>query len=110
MATPESKVRDPVVRWARSHGIGHVRMSFRPGVKRGVPDDLFLLPGGVAVWVEFKAPGKQPTPLQMQRLMWIGGLGFAAAWCDNAEKGIAMLNELVNQLVEGGVAEKVAVN
>lgn len=34
-----------------------------PG-RRSVPDRLVTLPGGVIVFVEVKAPGKKPTPLQ----------------------------------------------
>jgi hypothetical protein len=37
MSTPEAKVRDPVVRWAKAHGVEHQRMSFRVGVKRAFP-------------------------------------------------------------------------
>lgn len=91
MSTPESKVRDPVVRWAKSQGIGHVRMSFRPGVRQGIPDDLFLLPGGVAVFVEFKRPGKRPTPLQASRIEKLRSLGFQAEWFDSSREAIAYL-------------------
>jgi hypothetical protein len=34
-----------------------------PG-KRSVPDRLVTLPGGSIVFVELKAPGEEPTPLQ----------------------------------------------
>lgn len=92
MSTPESKVRDPVVRWAKQHGIGHMRMAFRPGVRQGVPDDMFMLGNGVAVWVEFKRPGKQPTPLQLARLDELARRGFLAFWTDNAADAIELLS------------------
>jgi len=34
-----------------------------PG-RRSVPDRLVTLPGGRIIFVELKAPGKKPTPLQ----------------------------------------------
>jgi hypothetical protein len=34
-----------------------------PG-RRSVPDRIVTLPGGSIVFVELKAPGKKPTPLQ----------------------------------------------
>lgn len=34
-----------------------------PG-RRSVPDRIVTLPGGRVVFVELKAPGKKPTPLQ----------------------------------------------
>lgn len=89
--TPEGKVRQPVLDWAKNNGIGHVRQSFRPGVKQGVPDDLFLVPGGIAVFIEFKRLGKEPTPLQFARLEMLQKLGFVALWADTSEAGIAAL-------------------
>lgn len=32
--------------------------------QRGVPDRICVMPGGRIVFVELKAPGKKPTPLQ----------------------------------------------
>lgn len=36
----------------------------RMGLQAGVPDLTFLFPGGVVCFVEFKAPGKYPSPAQ----------------------------------------------
>jgi len=36
-----------------------------PG-RRSVPDRLVTLPGNVVIFVELKAPGKRPTPLQLR--------------------------------------------
>jgi len=89
--TPEAKVRNPVVKWARQQGWMHVRMAFRPGVAAGIPDDFFMLPGGRAVFIEFKAPGKTPTPLQYSKLRKANELGFHADWFDNADTARAFL-------------------
>lgn len=89
--TPEAKVRNPVVAWAKRQGWEHIRMTFRPGVTSGFPDDQFLLPGGKAVFIEFKRPGKEPTPLQYSKLRKANELGFYADWFDNADTARAFL-------------------
>jgi len=100
MATPESKVRDHVVKWAKAHGIGHVRLCFRPGVRQGVPDDLFLLGNGVAVFVEFKRPGKQPTAIQEKRLVELEEYGFLAFWADDPAPAIELLERVKDSVDE----------
>lgn len=42
----------------------------------GVPDRLLLLPIGVAIFVELKAPGKTSTELQSKRQKEIEDFGF----------------------------------
>lgn len=93
--TPEGKVRTKVVKWARTHGVEHVRMTFRPGVKVGVPDDLFLLPNGHALFLEFKAPGKTPTPRQHDKIKNIRRLKHDAMWTDDAKEAIAALERMM---------------
>jgi hypothetical protein len=85
MSTPEAKVRDPVVRWAKGLGVEHQRMSFRPGVKRAFPDDMFLIPGGRPLFWEFKAPGKEPTPLQAHRIQRLAELGYDVGWSSDSD-------------------------
>lgn len=96
MTTPEGKVRDPVVAWAKQNGFLHFRMSFRPGVRQGTPDDLFIAPGGLHVWVEFKRDGKEPTPLQMHRLDTLIAHGVAAFWANDKDDAIAALQRVLN--------------
>lgn len=55
----------------------------------GYPDRLVLLPGGVVVFVELKAPGKEPTKLQYDRLAQLTALGMHASWFDNAGGALA---------------------
>lgn len=45
-----------------------------PG-NNGVPDRIVFLPGGRVVFVELKAPGKKPTPLQMSQHRRLQALG-----------------------------------
>lgn len=43
----------------------------------GAPDRIVLMPGGRLWFVELKAPGRKPRPLQMRRLDELQALGFA---------------------------------
>lgn len=83
--TPEARVRNPVVKFAKQQGCGHIRMSFLPGAKAGYPDDQFLIPGGRPLFWEFKRPGKEPTPLQYERIRELRSLGYDAGWSDNSD-------------------------
>ena len=42
----------------------------------GAPDRLVLMPGGRLWFVELKAPGKRPRPLQEKRIAELTGRGF----------------------------------
>lgn len=42
----------------------------------GMPDRIVLLPGGHMAFVEVKAPGEKPRPLQLLRHELLRGLGF----------------------------------
>ena len=42
----------------------------------GMPDRIVLMPEGKMAFVEVKAPGKGPRPLQMARQKLLKGLGF----------------------------------
>jgi len=52
----------------------------------GVPDRLVLLPGGRAVFVELKAPGKKPTELQSEMMRKLRDLGFRCEVIDSKEQ------------------------
>lgn len=55
---------------------GGVAVKFvSPGLD-GMPDRLALLPGGRVAFVEVKAPGKKPRPLQQARHRMLRRLGF----------------------------------
>lgn len=49
----------------------------------GVPDRLVLLPGGMIAFIELKAPGKKPTPLQHVQQKRIADLGFQVKVIDS---------------------------
>lgn len=51
----------------------------------GVPDRIVLFPEGRITFIELKAPGKKPTPLQMAAGRKIEGLGFSVLVIDSKE-------------------------
>ena len=52
----------------------------------GMPDRMVLLPGGRIGFVEVKAPGKVPRPLQVARHRLLQELGFQAFVLDTPEQ------------------------
>ena len=62
----------------------------------GVPDRLCLLSGGKVIFVELKAPGKKPRPLQERQIQKIRELGFRVEVIDSKE-GIEKLMEELNE-------------
>jgi hypothetical protein len=67
----------------KKHG-GRALKFVSPG-KRGVPDRLVLKPGGRAIFVEMKAPGKPLEPLQLKRAKQLRTLGFQVYKIDSIE-------------------------
>lgn len=56
-----------------------------PGTS-GVPDRIVLLPSGRIAFVEVKAPGETPRPLQRLRIKTLRRLGFKAFVLDTPEQ------------------------
>ena len=63
---------------------GHAIKLSAPG-ESGWPDRLVLLPGGIAAFVELKAPGKKARPLQLYRQQQLRDLGFMSEIVDSKE-------------------------
>lgn len=61
-----------------------------PGLS-GVPDRICVLPGGRIVFVELKAPGKQPTALQVRVHEMLRRLGAEVHVIDSKEGVDALL-------------------
>lgn len=64
----------------------------------GMPDRLVLLPDGLIAFVELKAPGKRPRPLQEARHRLLRSLGFRVYVIENPEQIGGMLDEITNYL------------
>lgn len=52
----------------------------------GMPDRIVLLPNGHMAFVEIKAPGKKPRPLQLARHKLLRGLGFKVYVLDDEKQ------------------------
>ena len=60
----------------------------------GMPDRSVLLPGAKVGFVEVKAPGKRPRPLQRSRHELLKGLGFRVYVLDDPGEIGRILDEI----------------
>ena len=60
----------------------------------GMPDRIVLLPHGKMAFVEVKAHGKKPRPLQVRRKSQLESLGFSVYCLDDATRIGGMLDEI----------------
>ena len=60
----------------------------------GMPDRIVLLPHGRLAFVEVKAHGKKPRPLQARRKSQLESLGFSVYCLDDAMQIGGMLDEI----------------
>lgn len=60
----------------------------------GVPDRIVMLPGGRIAFVEVKAPGEKPRPLQAARHVLLRRLGFRVYILDEIEKIGGIIDEI----------------
>ena len=60
----------------------------------GMPDRIVLLPHGKMAFVEVKAHGKKPRPLQVRRKTKLESLGFSVYCLDDATRIGGMLGEI----------------
>ena len=60
----------------------------------GVPDRLALLPDGKMAFVEVKAPGEKPRPLQLARHRLLRQLGFKVYVLDDESQIGGMIDEI----------------
>lgn len=84
----ETTIEQAVVTYAIHNGCLVIKNA-TPG-HRGIPDRLFMKNGKV-MFLEFKAPGKRPTGIQLRWLRDLHDHGFLAFACDDAEQGRRMI-------------------
>ena len=60
----------------------------------GMPDRLALLPKGRCAFIEVKAPGKKPRPLQEARHRLLRSLGFKVYVLDSPEQIGGIIDEI----------------
>lgn len=80
----EKSIEQKLVRAVKRHG-GICPKLVSPGFD-GMPDRLVLLPGGRMGFVEVKAPGEKPRPLQTARHQLLTRMGFRVYVLDAPEQ------------------------
>ena len=74
--------------------LGGIAVKFVSPSFDGMPDRLVLIPDGHIAFVELKAPGKKPRPLQLSRHRLLRSLGFRVYVIDSVEQIGGMLDEV----------------
>ena len=88
----EKQIENQLVRQVKK--IGGIAPKFLSPGFDGMPDRLVLIPDGHIAFVELKAPGKKPRPLQLARHRLLRSLGFRVYVIDGAEQIGGMLDEI----------------
>ncbi len=89
----EKQIESKLVKAVRNVG-GMCPKLVSPGTD-GMPDRLVLLPGCRIGFVEVKAPGKEPRPLQTQRHRQLRALGFPVFVLDDPEQVPQIVKEVL---------------
>lgn len=74
--------------------LGGIALKFVSPSFDGMPDRFVLIPDGHIAFVELKAPGKKPRPLQLSRHRLLRSLGFRVYVIDSVEQIGGMLDEV----------------
>lgn len=74
--------------------LGGIAVKFVSPSFDGMPDRLVLIPDGHIAFVELKAPGKKPRPLQLSRHRLLRSLGFRVYVIDSVDQIGGMLDEV----------------
>ena len=78
----------------RAKKMGGMAVKFvSPGLD-GVPDRIVLLPERKIAFVELKAPGKKPRPLQLSRHRLLRRLGFKVYVLDDESQIGGIIDEI----------------
>ena len=88
----EKQIEQALVRAVKNSG-GIAPKFVSPGYD-GMPDRIVLLPEGHMAFVELKAPGKKPRPLQLSRHELLRSLGFKVYVIDNENQIGGILDEI----------------
>ncbi len=90
----EREIEEQLVKAVKAEG-GICPKLICPGMN-GMPDRLVLLPGCRIGFVEVKAPGKKPRPLQLRRHKQLRQLGFMVFVLDSPEQIPGIIKEVLH--------------
>lgn len=85
--------------------LGGKAYKFSSPANRAVPDRICCFPLGQIVFVECKAPGKRPTPLQMKVLTFLRQLRNNVVVVDSKE-GVDTLMRMVKEDLQNAANEQ----
>lgn len=80
----ERDIERRLVSEARERGGMAVKL-VSPGID-GLPDRLVLMPGGKMAFVELKAPGRKPRPVQRVRIRQLVAMGYGVYVVDSVDQ------------------------
>jgi hypothetical protein len=86
----ESTIEKAVCAYAKIKGC--ITLKLAGMNQRGQPDRMFIR-SGRCLFVEFKAPGKHPTALQLRWLVNLHEQGMTVAWCNDIAKGKELIDK-----------------
>ena len=88
----EKQIEQALVRAVKNMG-GIAPKFVSPGFD-GMPDRIVLLPHGLMAFVEVKAPGQKPRPLQVSRHGLLRRLGFKVYVLDDMNRIGGILDDI----------------
>jgi len=75
---------------------GCLYYKFTSPARRAVPDRMIITPQGAIGFLEVKAQGKKPTPLQQSEIKRLQAQSCTADWCDSVESGRLFVTKLLD--------------
>lgn len=87
----ESKVEKEVCKYAKKYGWRCVKFT-SPNL-RGVPDRMFLR-SGIAMFIEFKDEGEEPSKQQVKRMSELSAMGFQCFCIDSIIEGEKLFDRI----------------
>ena len=90
----EKQIEQKLVKAVKAEG-GMCPKLVSPGTD-GMPDRMVLLPQARIGFVEVKAPGAKPRPLQERRHEQLRKLGFQVSVLDDPEQIPCIIEEILN--------------
>lgn len=95
---PEAKIQDAVVKYARKCGLMAIKLE--SSSLNGLPDFMFSHINCGPFFMEFKAPGSKPRPLQLERHQQMADCGFTVFSCvDSARIGMEIIDAMIERRV-----------
>lgn len=89
----ESAVEKAACEYAESRGLWQTK--FKSQNNRGVPDRIFIAPGNIVFFIEFKAPGKKARWLQSEVAKDLAKNGALVYFIDNLAEAERVIGAMV---------------